>query len=168
MFDRIVLGFLMERDMTGYDIKKTMETSTNFFFNSSYGNIYPTLKKLEEAGLLSSFEEVKKGKLNKIYSITKEGKKEFMKWLSLNSDIAMIRDEALCRVFFFEHLKDEKIKEGLNLYVKRIDDEIEKLKNLRNTHQCKLDNWKLKALEYGINYYIHMKKSYNNILSDLK
>lgn len=78
MFDRIVLGFLMERDMTGYDIKKTMENSTNFFFNTSYGNIYPTLKKLEEAGHLKSYEEIRKGKLNKFYSITDEGKKAFM------------------------------------------------------------------------------------------
>ena len=167
MFDRIVLGFLMERDMTGYDIKKTMENSTNFFFNTSYGNIYPTLKKLEKTGHLKSYEEVKKGKLNKLYSITDDGKKAFMKWLGTDSDIAMIRDEALCRVFFFSHLDDEQIRSELNSYLKRLDEEIEKLKKLRETHQCVMTDWKLKALDYGIDYYVNMKKSYSTMLKEL-
>jgi DNA-binding PadR family transcriptional regulator len=168
MFDRIVLGFFMERNMTGYDIKKTMETSTNFFFNTSFGNIYPTLKKLEESGFLVSYEEVKNGKLNKVYSITDDGRKVFIKWLRSDSDIAMIRDEALCRVFFFQHLENEEIKNELITYLQRLDIEIEKLKNLRKKHQCGPDTWKLKTLDYGIDYYSHMKKSYNKMLNDIK
>lgn len=166
MFDRIILGFFMERDMTGYDIKKTMETSTNFFFNTSYGNIYPTLKKLEDNGMLVSFEEVKNGKLNKVYSITEDGRKAFQEWLGANSDIAMIRDEALCRVYFFAHLEKDQIESSLKSYIARVDAEIEKLKKLRKTH-CAIDDWKLKGLDYGIDYYTHMKKSYTKMLNDL-
>ena len=166
MFDKIVLGFLMEKDMTGYEIKKTMENSTNFFFNTSYGNIYPTLKKLEDAGSLESREEVRNGKLNKLYSITEKGKKIFMEWLGSNSDIAMIRDEALCRVFFFAHLDDEKIKKELESYLDRLDVEIDKLKKLRKNHQCELTEWKLKALDFGIDYYVHMKDTYIRMLRD--
>lgn len=167
MFDKIILGFFMERDLTGYDVKKTMETSTNFFFNTSYGNIYPTLKKLENTGMLVVFEEVKNGKLNKIYSITNDGREAFLKWLGSNSDIAMIRDEALCRVYFFDHLKDEEIKSEIVSYIERLDKEIEKLKQLRKDHHCELKNWRLKSLEYGIDYYTHMKKSYTKMLKDL-
>jgi len=166
MFDRIVLGFFIERDMTGYDIKKTMETSTNFFFNTSYGNIYPTLKKLEKNGLLISYEEVKNGKLNKIYSITENGRKAFLDWLGTSSDIAMIRDEALCRVYFFSHLENSQVESSLGSYITRLDVEIEKLKKLRKVN-CKIDDWQLKALDYGIDYYTHMKKSYTKMLNDL-
>ena len=63
MFENIVLGFLSEKSMTGYEIKKQMENSTSFFYNTSFGNIYPTLKKLEASGHATCAEEVVNGSL---------------------------------------------------------------------------------------------------------
>lgn len=164
MFDRIILGFLMEKSMTGYDVKMTMKNSTNFFFNTSYGNIYPTLKKLGASGMVTYEEKIRNGKLNKVYSITEEGRKAFIEWLSANSEIAMIRDEALCRAYFFSHLENDQIESSINSYLTRLDSEIEKLRSLRENH-CEIDSWKLKALDYGIKYYTHMKKSYLEMLN---
>lgn len=163
MFDRIVLGFLMEKDMTGYDVKQTMKNSTNFFFNTSFGNIYPTLKKLEASGFATSTETIRNGKLNKVYSITEEGKQAFLQWLGTDSKIAMIRDEALCRAYFFSHLENDRIESLITSYLDKLDNEIETLTKLKNTH-CEIDHWKLKALNFGIEYYTHMKKSYLNML----
>lgn len=163
MFDRIILGFLMERNMTGYDIKNTMKNSTNFFFNTSYGSIYPTLKKLEGSGLVTSEEMIKNGKLNKVYSITEDGKDAFLEWLGTNSEIAMIRDEALCRAYFFSHLEVGRVESLIASYLEKLDQEIDKLKKLKKSH-CGIDTWKLKALDYGIRYYTHMKKSYAEML----
>jgi DNA-binding PadR family transcriptional regulator len=168
MFDKIVLGFLMETKMTGYEIKKTMEKSTNFFFNTSYGNIYPTLKKLEETGHLTSDEEIKNGKLNKSYTITESGKQVFKKWLGENSDIAMIRDEALCRVFFFEYLEKNQITEELNSYIARLEartDEMTKLKKKLQNYE--INPWKMKTLEFGIDYYKYIQKSFQKMLKEI-
>jgi DNA-binding PadR family transcriptional regulator len=168
MFDKIVLGFLMETKMTGYEIKKTMEKSTNFFFNTSYGNIYPTLKKLEEAGHLTSEEEIKNGKLNKSYLITESGKHMFSQWLGENSDIAMIRDEALCRLFFYSHLEKDKIIEELNSYIGRLEAQAETMSKLRKKVQNYiLDPWKMKSLDFGIDYYTYMRKSFQKILKEM-
>lgn len=168
MFDRIVLGFLMEKDMTGYEIKKTMEMSTNFFFNTSYGNIYPTLKKLEHAGLLTSDEKVIKGKLNKLYAITESGKKVFMEWLGGHSDIAMIRDEALCRVFFFSYLQKGQIVEELNSYTAKLEAQADKLSKLRKKLlSYEINTWKMKSLEFGIDYYTYIRKSFQKMLKEM-
>ena len=50
MQDKILLGFIQDGEKTGYQIKKMMETSTVYFFNTSLGSIYPAFKKLEKEG----------------------------------------------------------------------------------------------------------------------
>ncbi|MDQ2700516.1 MAG: PadR family transcriptional regulator, partial [Actinomycetota bacterium] len=48
----VILGFLSEGEKSGYDIKSQVDTSTRFFWTASYGQIYPELKRLKEAGLI--------------------------------------------------------------------------------------------------------------------
>ncbi|MCW0824055.1 PadR family transcriptional regulator [Clostridioides difficile] len=44
----IILGFMMEKELSGYDLKQKMSTSTSYFFDASFGSIYLALKRLEE------------------------------------------------------------------------------------------------------------------------
>ena len=44
----VILGLLSHEDLTGYDMKKRIDNSISFFWNGSFGNIYPTLKELED------------------------------------------------------------------------------------------------------------------------
>ena len=46
-----VLGMLNQGPKCGYEIKKELEKSSMFFWNESYGQIYPMLKKLVANGL---------------------------------------------------------------------------------------------------------------------
>jgi hypothetical protein len=39
--------------MTGYQLKKQMDQSTQFFWHAALSQIYPTLKRMEEQGLLT-------------------------------------------------------------------------------------------------------------------
>ena len=48
----VILGMLRLGKRTGYDIKALVDVSTRFFWAASYGQIYPELKRLEEAGLV--------------------------------------------------------------------------------------------------------------------
>ena len=63
MLEYIILGFLMRRKATGYDLKQYMAESTSYFFDASYGSIYPALKRLEEKKFLCSEEQVTGGKI---------------------------------------------------------------------------------------------------------
>lgn len=167
MFENIVLGFLTDKSMTGYEIKKNMENSTSFFYNTSFGNIYPTLKKLEASGHVTREDEIINGKLNKSYTITSSGKDKFLQWLETESEIGMIRDEALTKIFFFSHLDNKKRKEELQDYLLKLNKQIEVLKEIKGKYTDKVDKWKVKTVEMGIDYYIFMKKSYKKILEEL-
>ena len=41
------------------------------------------------------------------------------------------------------------------------------LKTIKLKHNHKVDEWKIKTLDFGIDYYTHVKKSYQKILSEL-
>ena len=49
---RVILGMLGFEPMSGYEIKNFVDHSTRFFWAASYGQIYPELRRLAEAGLI--------------------------------------------------------------------------------------------------------------------
>ncbi len=44
--DYVLLGLLSHEPMTGYEMKKRLDTSLRFFWGGSFGSIYPTLNQL--------------------------------------------------------------------------------------------------------------------------
>ena len=48
----VILGILGKRPMSGYEIKQFVDHSTRFFWAACYGQIYPELQRLAEAGLI--------------------------------------------------------------------------------------------------------------------
>ena len=46
----VILGMLGWRPMSGYEIKSLVDKSTRLFWAASYGQIYPELRRLAEAG----------------------------------------------------------------------------------------------------------------------
>ena len=57
----IILGFLMDNSMTGYELKKAFSISFSFFSGISYGSIYPALKKMEGEGLITMIHQIADG-----------------------------------------------------------------------------------------------------------
>ena len=51
--DYAILGMLTLRPMSGYDIRATIGESIAYFWTESYGQIYPTLKRLTKEKLLT-------------------------------------------------------------------------------------------------------------------
>ena len=96
-----ILGMLSLCPTSGYDIKKMVESSISHFWNESYGQIYPLLKKLERKGLAASRAESKPGKPDRlVYSITERGRQELEKWLQREPATQPIRHELLLKLFF--------------------------------------------------------------------
>lgn len=110
----IILGFLMNESMTGYELKKAFSISFTFFSGLSYGSIYPALKKMEKEGLISMTLEIQDGSPNrKVYTITDKGREFFLS--SLQEPVAMEpkRDSFLMHLFFFAHLSPgERVKKA--------------------------------------------------------
>jgi DNA-binding PadR family transcriptional regulator len=98
---------------TGYDIKQTIEYTTRFFWNASYGQIYPELQRLERAGLVESEPDPASGRKRTLYKLTPAGERALQDWLTGPGDLFDMRDEALLKLFFGDLLTPEQVLANL-------------------------------------------------------
>jgi PadR family transcriptional regulator AphA len=106
---RVILGLLKFGPRTGYDIKRVTDISTRFFWSASYGQIYPELRSLEQAGLVRVREEPRGRRPRRVYELTSKGERALSSWLLSESDLYELRDEGLLRLFFGELVSDEQL-----------------------------------------------------------
>ncbi len=111
----ILLGFLSYGPMTGYDLKKTLDASTAFFWHAELAQIYPTLKRLVEAGLIQFEVEAQDSRPDKrIYSITTAGRAALREWLVEPLDsLPAKKDSVLLQLFFSGALDKATLLEQL-------------------------------------------------------
>ena len=96
---KIILGFLRFRPRSGYDIKQSVEISTQFFWGASFGQIYPELRRLEEAGLVEVESEGGRGR--KVYRLTTAGERDARRLVPrTTASCSSIATRALLRLFF--------------------------------------------------------------------
>ena len=142
--DYAILGLLSHESMTGYEIKKRMDTTLKFFWGASYGSIYPTLSNLVQDEKITKFETVENGREKIIYTITEQGRMHLKNWLSLPVEKDEIRYETLLKLFFgneigakgtLEHIDNfsDKIR-GQLLFLKGAVNELEQIKDEDLTH----------------------------------
>ena len=104
----ILLGFLMRKSMTGYEMNKAFSISFSFFSGLSYGSIYPALKKMERRGLITMELEIQDGAPNrKVYTITEAGRQAFFEALKAPPVPERYKAAFLMRLFFFSYLSSE-------------------------------------------------------------
>ncbi len=96
----VVLGMLRHEPRTGYEIKAAVDRSTRFFWAASYGQIYPELRRLEEAGLVEGSPEPRGGRRRTVYALTDAGRAELRTWLDRGAEVLEMRDEGLLKLFF--------------------------------------------------------------------
>src|SRR5690349_3277407 len=82
--EHILLGALLERPSTGYDLKKFMDTHGRFLrSNTQMSQVYRSLASMTERGWVSFTAEDRPGAQDaKIYSVTAEGATIFLDWLT--------------------------------------------------------------------------------------
>jgi PadR family transcriptional regulator AphA len=104
----VLLGLLAIEPMSGYDLGLTIRVSVGHFWNESYGQIYPNLKRLAGEGFVTAKIERQKGKPDRrIYSITKKGRERLAKWLAVQPQPEIPRNEFLLKLFFGERIPTE-------------------------------------------------------------
>jgi DNA-binding PadR family transcriptional regulator len=96
----VILGLLRNGAKTGYEIKSIVDRSTRFFWAASYGQIYPELRKLAEAGLIDGTSKPSGGRKRTEYRLTAAGRKELRRWLEIEPEVYEMRDEGLLKLFF--------------------------------------------------------------------
>ncbi len=115
--DMAILGMLTIEPMSGYDMKQFCEESLSHFWYESFGNLYPRLKRLSDAGLISAKPERRpKGPDAKVYSLTARGKSRLKMWLSEPSESEHVRSEFMLKFFFSAHTSLDVCQQRLAEY----------------------------------------------------
>ncbi len=98
--DYALLGLLSIEPMSGYDIRQNFQESLNFFWNESYGQIYPALKRLLAQGCVAPVAGRQNGRRQRrAYAITSKGRAQLRTWLAKPPRKQPIRDELLLKLF---------------------------------------------------------------------
>ena len=113
-----ILGFLNYGPCSGYELTKAFHSSVQFFWPAQTSQIYLTLGKLENAGLVTHETVIQNGKPNKnVYSILPAGRAELQRWLSEQGKTADgYKSEFLMKVFFAENLPPQQAITMLRAY----------------------------------------------------
>jgi len=95
-----VLGLLAWRGpLSGYQVKQVYEVSASFFWNVSYGQIYPSLKQLADEGLVTSYLERDEGRPERrVYEISDRGRERLHEWLVEPTAPLQLRVEAMLKI----------------------------------------------------------------------
>lgn len=104
--EHALLGMIAEQEpVSGYDLIKTFRISMVHFWHAHQGQIYPTLDRMERAGLVQSREIVQRGRPNKrLFSITPSGKQMLLEWLSSPYEGLKTKHPSVLRMRFLGHL----------------------------------------------------------------
>jgi PadR family transcriptional regulator, regulatory protein AphA len=109
----VILGMVSKEARSGYEIKAVVDNSTRFFWAASYGQIYPELKRLSEAGLVAGVDTPTGGRKRTVYEITADGEEELKAWLRRPPRTFEMREEGLLKLFFANVLPPEEAVEVL-------------------------------------------------------
>ena len=122
----LVLGMIATGCRSGYEISKTAEITSRFFWAAGDGQIYPQLRKLADAGLIAGERESQGERERVLYTLTDDGRAALDEWLlSAAAPMWELRDEGLLKLFFADHLTTAQLRERVSV--------------LRDSHQRALD-----------------------------
>jgi DNA-binding PadR family transcriptional regulator len=96
-----ILGLLSIEPMSGYDIRRNLDESLSHFWSESFGQIYPSLRRLETARLIAPVKEASpRLRRRRVYTITVSGRARLRAWLAEPPKPQPPRNELLLKIFF--------------------------------------------------------------------
>jgi PadR family transcriptional regulator, regulatory protein AphA len=172
----VILGLLMIRTRTLYEINKILKTRVALFYSASFGSISSAIGKLLAKGWISVEEQVARGRNKKIYAITPEGADAFATWLGSPIPGEQVKDHALTRLFFLGFLQPPDRVALISSHVAKLEALAADLATLADVAQQKpapaarhdLARFQRLTLQYGQDYYAFSIAWFKRLLADLK
>jgi transcriptional regulator len=94
----LILEALMREPSHGYRIAQGIKERSKGVLDFREGTLYPALHKLENEGLVDSYEDVENGRPRRYYRITKSGRamlvKDRAEWRELSRAVTVILEGA--------------------------------------------------------------------------
>lgn len=170
--DFAILGMLTLRPMSGYEIRQLMSQSIAHFWSESYGQLYPSLKKLEAARLVIKRTEPGQKRDKHIYTITPAGREKLQVWLEEAPRPQPPRSELLLKLFILSPTAAETSMEHVARARNRAIEDLRLLgyveEKIRSEHagHPQLQQW-LYTLSFGRHRVEAVVRWADEVLSDL-
>ena len=108
--DHIVLGLLMLKSMTIYELNQAFGQGLSTIYAASYGNLQYAVKKLIANEMITYEERVENGRNKKIYKINEKGIEAFFKWMMGVIDPKHIETLMLAKIYFMGLIESDDDK----------------------------------------------------------
>jgi DNA-binding PadR family transcriptional regulator len=155
--DYVVLGMVGLGARSGYAIRRSVELSIRFFWTISPAQVYPSLTKLEQAGLLLGRHEPRGNRPRRVYERTPAGSDVLRDWLNSAEPMPFeLRDIAMVKLFFADSLGPGDAERLLEQVIARSEERIATLEAIRpqsETAADEGDRHPLLTLELGIAFH---------------
>ena len=149
---KVILGMLSMGPKSGYEIKSLVDRSTRFFWAASYGQIYPELRHLSDAGLIEGTDARQGERRRTVYRLTEEGEAVLERWLSSPPEVYEMRHEGMLKTFFADALGPAQRVERLREMEAQHRDKVAALREVEPAASQSPDSSPYLVLRFGIEF----------------
>jgi len=158
MLEIAVLGLLNESPMHGYELRKRLSNLLGTFRAFSYGSLYPTLRRLSEAGWISEEAPIeapvtglprsKRGK--RVYRLTAEGKEHLAELLADVGPDAFDDEGFGARLAFFAQTRSDIRLQILEGRRRRVEERRDGMRSTLARTGERLDRYTRELQQHGL------------------
>jgi DNA-binding PadR family transcriptional regulator len=152
-----VLGLLNESPMHGYELRKRLSSLLGAFRAFSYGSLYPTLRRLSEAGWISEEAALDAGSTvtrsrrgKRVYKLTAEGKEHLAELLAEVGPDAFDDEGFGARLAFFAQTRSEIRLQILEGRRRRVEEQRDGMKSALARTGERVDRYTRELHEHGL------------------
>ena len=175
----IILGLLLLKSMTAYEVSRFTNKNLALICSGSAGSVQIALKKLLKNGHVTVNEFVKGSVNKKVYAITQQGKAAFEHWISSPMQASKVKNMELSKLFFLGFADEKSRIAAIEDYLHQLQEvktvllaikeltlstNIPKLKELPIANAEDITMYQAATLEYGIDSADFEINWYKNLL----
>jgi DNA-binding PadR family transcriptional regulator len=156
MLEIAVLGLLNESPLHGYELRKRLSSLLGTFRAFSYGSLYPTLRRLSEAGWITeeSPKEAPSGARSRrgkrVYQLTAEGKEHLAELLADVGPDAFDDDGFGARLAFFAQTRSDIRLQILEGRRRKVEEKRDGMRSALSRTGARVDRYTRVLHEHGL------------------
>jgi DNA-binding PadR family transcriptional regulator len=158
MLEIAVLGLLNESPMHGYELRKRLASLLGAFRAFSYGSLYPTLRRLSEAGWISEEAPIEAApgtatrarRRKRVYRLTADGKEHLAALLSQVGPDAFDTEGFGARLAFFAQTRSDIRLQVLEGRRRRVEEQRDGMRSAFARTGARLDRYTRELHEHGL------------------
>jgi len=122
--DKLILGILMLKKLTVYEIRAVIKMNFQAMCSDSMGSIQAAIKRLIDADMIIFSEYVEKSVNKKQYAITEKGREALFEWLQKPANISAAKNMEMGKLLFMGMLPQEKQVPLIEEIIKQLEDDL--------------------------------------------